>query len=163
EPPGTDWTIPAYQGAPDQTLRRVGEISVQLPPHARHKYSDLAYQWLGEIVSRGSGTPYPQYVREAILDPPCMTPTSFPPRPAPPAPALPADLLARRATGYDWRALSDHLDPAPPMPPVWAEGGLWSSVEDLARWVSFQLRAYREPSATTPALDAASLREMHKP
>src|SRR5215468_10512738 len=26
EPPGTDWAIPAYQGAPDQTLRRAGEI-----------------------------------------------------------------------------------------------------------------------------------------
>lgn len=59
EPPGTDWTVPAYQGAPEQTLRRAAEIAVQVPPHARHKYSDLAYQWLGEIITRVSGTPYP--------------------------------------------------------------------------------------------------------
>lgn len=155
EPPGTDWAVPAYQGAPDQTLRRAGEISVRFPPHARHAYSDLAYQWLGEIVTRVSGTPYPDYVQEAILDPLGMTVTGFPP--------LPAELLARRATGYDWRALSDDLDPAPSMPPVWAEGGLWSSVEDLAKWVSFQLRAYREPGAAAQVLDASSLREMHKP
>jgi hypothetical protein len=28
------------------------------------------------------------------------------------------------------------------MPPVWAEGGLWSCVADLATWVSFQLRGH---------------------
>ena len=155
EPPGTDWTIPAYQGAPEQTLRRAAEISVQFPPHARHKYSDLAYQWLGEIITRASGTPYARYVREAVLDPLGMTATGFPP--------LSAELIARCATGYDWRALSDYLDPAPPMPPVWAEGGLWSCVDDLAKWLSFQLRAYREPGTTSHVLDAASLREMHKP
>jgi CubicO group peptidase (beta-lactamase class C family) len=155
EPPGTDWVLPAYQGAPDQTLRRAAEVSVRLPPHARHKYSDLAYQWLGEIITRASGTSYPRYLREAILDPLGMTATGFPP--------LSEKLMARCATGYQWRALSDYLDPAPPMPPVWAEGGLWSCVDDLAKWLSFQLRAHREPGATTHVLAAASLREMHRP
>jgi CubicO group peptidase (beta-lactamase class C family) len=155
EPPGTDWAIPAYQGAPEATLRRAGEISVRFPPHAQHAYSDLAYQWLGEIVTRASGTPYPEYVREAILGPLGMTATAFPP--------LPGELRARCATGYDWRGLSDDLDPAPPMPPAWAEGGLWSSAADLATWISFQLRAYREPASTSQVLDAGSLREMHKP
>lgn len=155
EPPGTDWAGPAYQGAPDRTLAQAGQVSVRFPPHARHQYSDLAYQWLGEIVTRASGTPYPRYVREAILEPLGLAATAFPP--------LPAGLLARRATGYDWRALSDDLDPAPPMPPVWAEGGLWSCAADLARWVSFQLAAHREPAVAAPVLDAGSLREMHKP
>jgi CubicO group peptidase (beta-lactamase class C family) len=155
EPPGTDWAVPAYQGAPEVTLRQAAEIRLQFPPHARHGYSDLAYQWLGEIVTRASGTPYPQYVREAILEPLGMTATGFPP--------LAAPLLTRRATGYDWRGLSDDLDPAPPMPPVWAEGGLWSCVADLARWVSFQLSAYRPAPWAAPVLAAGSLREMHKP
>jgi CubicO group peptidase (beta-lactamase class C family) len=94
EPPGTDWAIPAYEGTPEATLRRAGELSVRFPPHAQHGYSDLAYQWLGEIVTRASGTP---------------------------------------------------------------------SAADLASWISFQLRAYREPAATSPVLDAGSLREMHRP
>ena len=161
EPPGTDWAVPAYPGAPDRTLAQAGQISVQFPPHARHGYSDLAYQWLGEIVTRASGTPYPEYVRDAILAPLGLTATGFPPPPGFPRPG-------RRATGYDWRGLSDDLDPAPPMPPVWAEGGLWSDVADLARWVSFQLGAYRDSAApdtasAAPVLAAGSLREMHKP
>jgi len=166
EPPGTGWAVPAYQGAPDQILAQAGQIRLQFPPHARHGYSDLAYQWLGEIVTRASGTPYPEYVHDAILDPLGMTATGFGL-----GPGFSPDQFA---TGYDWRGLSDDLDPAPPMPPVWAEGGLWSCVPDLARWVSFQLRAYREPAAPGAAvpgaavldaavLDAVSVREMHKP
>lgn len=49
------------------------------------------------------------------------------------------------------------------MSPVWAEGGLWSCAEDMARWLLFQLRAYRQLSADSPVLSAVSLREMHKP
>jgi CubicO group peptidase (beta-lactamase class C family) len=155
EPPGTDWAIPAYQGSPEQTLRRASDIAVTLPPGTVHKYSELAYQLLGEIVTRASGTPYPRYLREAVLDPLGLSATSFEP--------LPAELPPRRATGYGWRALADELDPAPPMPPVWAEGGLWSCVGDLARWVCFQLRAHRDPAPESPVLAAASLREMHRP
>ncbi len=155
EPPGTDWAIPAYQGSAARTLRRASDIAVTLPPGTAHKYSDLAYQLLGEIVTRASGTPYPQYMREAILDPLGMPATSFEP--------LPAELPARCATGYGWRALTDERDVASPMPPVWAEGGLWSCVPDLARWISFQLGAHRDPAPESPVLAAASLREMHKP
>jgi CubicO group peptidase (beta-lactamase class C family) len=155
EPPGTDWVIPAYQGSPEQTLRRPSDIAVTLPPGTAHKYSDLAYQLLGEIVTRASGTPYPQYMREAILGPLGMLATSFEP--------LPAELPARCATGYNWRALADERDPVPPMPPVWAEGGLWSCVADLAQWISFQLGAHSSAAPESPVLAAASLREMHKP
>jgi CubicO group peptidase (beta-lactamase class C family) len=151
EPPGTDWAVPAYQGDPEQTLRRAGEIAVTLAPNAQHKYSDLAYQLLGAIVTRVSGTPYPDYMQEAILRPLGMAATGF------------AGLPGRRATGYDWRALSDELDPAPAMPPAWAEGGLWSCVPDLATWLCFQLRAHRDPPAESPVLSAASLCQMHRP
>jgi CubicO group peptidase (beta-lactamase class C family) len=155
EPPGTDWAVPAYQGDPKQTLRQAEEISLRLPPNTRHKYSDLAYQLLGEIVTRASGTPYPQYVREAILDPLGMTATAFEP--------LPRALHTRRATGYWERSLTDELAPAAAMPPVWAEGGLWSCVADLARWISFQLAAHRDSAPDSAILAAPSLREMHTP
>jgi hypothetical protein len=46
---------------------------------------------------------------------------------------------------------------------VGAEGGLWSTVEDLARWISFQLGAHEDPPRDSPVLSPASLREMHKP
>jgi CubicO group peptidase (beta-lactamase class C family) len=155
DPPGTDWSVPVYQGDPQLTLARPGDIVLMLPPNVQHKYSDLAYQLLGEIVTRVSGIPYPRYIRDLILDPLGMSATGFEP--------LDGPLLNRRATGYSRRLFSDELDLEPAFPPVWAEGGLWSCIQDLARWISFQLRAHTKPAADSPVLAAASLREMHKP
>ena len=74
-----------------------------------------------------------QYIRSKILRPLGMTSTSLDP--------LSARLRARRATGYEPRFLSDELDLAPQEVNVFgAEGGLWSCVEDLARWLACQTR-----------------------
>ena len=91
EPPETDWSGPVYQGDPKVTLARPGDIAVMLPPNAQHKYSDPAYQLLGEIVTRVSAVPEYRYVRELILDPLGMSATGFEP--------LGTPLLSRRAAG----------------------------------------------------------------
>lgn len=165
EPPGTDFLAepPRYEGVAARTLERASEIFTAVPPNTQLKYCNLGYQMLGETVSRASGTPYPQYVAERILAPLELTSTGFEP--------LDPVLAARRAVGYSARAFSDELPVAPSMPPIWAEGGLWSTVADLARWLSFQLAAYPEGRdanagrelAGASVLSAATRREMHKP
>lgn len=150
EPPGTDWAGVLYEADPARTLSRAAEIETRVPVHAQWKYSNLAYQLLGEIVARVSGKTYASYVRSRILRPLGMTSTSLPP--------LPARLRPRCATGYEPRFVSDELDTAPEDANVFgAEGGLWSCVEDLGRWLSCQL-------AEDPKIVARStLDEMHKP
>jgi CubicO group peptidase (beta-lactamase class C family) len=163
EPPGTDFLAlpPSYQGVVARNLERVGEIFTAVPPNTQPKYCNLGYQLLGEIVSRVGEIPYPQYVAERILAPLQMTSTGFEP--------LDPALAQRRAVGYSGRAFSDELTAAPPVPPMWAEGGLWSSVADLGRWLSFQLAAHPSPPgsdsevADSAVLSAATRREMHKP
>jgi CubicO group peptidase (beta-lactamase class C family) len=155
EPPGTDLAVPTYESVAVRNLARAADIGIKVPPNLQQKYSNLAYQLLGEITARISGTPYPRYVQEAILDPLAMRATSFEP--------LPGTLPAQCATGYQGRAFSDQLDLALAFAPFWAEGGLWSCVEDLARWLSFQLRAYRDQPGAAPVLAAHTLRDMHKP
>ena len=92
---------------------------------------------------------YARYIRSRILTPLKMTSTALDP--------LPQRLRARRAIGYEPRFLSDELDPAPPDPGVFqAEGGLWSCVEDLARWLSCQF-------SPEPVLSEETAAEMHKP
>jgi D-alanyl-D-alanine carboxypeptidase len=154
EPPGTDWAVPRYEGLAERSLARVNEIGTHIPPNTQWKYSNLAYQLLGEIVARVSGTPYVEYVRSEILEPLGMASTAFEP--------LPDALVARRATGYGPRWFSDELEIAPAMPGVWAEGGLWSCVDDLARWVSFQFRVDAGPRAGSQILAGSTLREMHR-
>jgi CubicO group peptidase (beta-lactamase class C family) len=162
DPPGSEWadTVPRYAGVAAVTLSRADEIFVAIGPNLQLKYSNLGYQLLGEIVRRASGyDDYPGYVQEQILAPLGMADSAFDP--------LPQALAARCATGYEGRTFSDELDVAAPMTNIWAEGGLWSTVGDLGRWLSFQLSAYGDelpPTALpTAVLSAASLREMHKP
>jgi CubicO group peptidase (beta-lactamase class C family) len=150
EPPGTDWSAVMFEDDPLRNLARASEIALTVPSNSQSKYSNLAFQLLGEIVGRVSGTPYPRYIRERILRPLKMTSTSLDP--------LSARLSARRAIGYGPRFLSDEVDLAPEEVSIFgAEGGLWSCVEDLARWLSCQLSD--EPGV----LSRATLDEMHRP
>jgi CubicO group peptidase (beta-lactamase class C family) len=155
EPPDTDWSVPSYEGDAARNLARAAEIGTRVPPSTQQKYSNLAYQLLGEIVARVSGTTYVDHVRRAILEPLGMGRSAFEP--------LPEHLAVTAATGYAGRLFSDDLDVAATPPSVWAEGGLWSCVEDLARWVAFQLREDGGTRGGDQVLHGATLREMHRP
>jgi CubicO group peptidase (beta-lactamase class C family) len=155
EPNGTDWTLPTYEASAEKNLSRASSIGTKIPPSIQPKYSNLAYQLLGEVVSRVSGVPYEEYVRCSILEPLGMTQTGFLP--------LTEELASRRATGYAARSFSDHLTSASKLPPCGAEGGLWSSVEDLAKWLCFQFRVEEHVSESDGrVLAGTSLKEMHK-
>ena len=155
DPPGTDFGALVYEGRAERTLARADEIATVVPPHSQAKYSNLGYQLLGEIVARVSGAPFPRYVEENVLAPLGMSATAFEP--------LPGPLQDLRAVGYNPRGFSDYLEPAPPGPQIWAEGGLWSSVADMARWVGFQLGAYGPANRDDTVLDASARRAMHTP
>lgn len=155
EPPGADWSRVTYQGDARRTLEHAADITTIHAPHARHTYSDLAYQLLGEIVARVTGTGYAEHLRVTVLDPLGLTDTSHEP--------LSAALAARAAIGYAERALSDDLDVAPSLEPVWSEGGLWSTLGDLARWLGFHIAAHRDPAADSAVLAPATARESHRP
>jgi CubicO group peptidase (beta-lactamase class C family) len=89
DPPRDGLGRPPYEGVAERTLGRVADIGTKIRADTQHKYSNLAYQLLGEIVARASRMPYPRYVKEAILDPLAMSATGFEP--------LPPMLAARRA------------------------------------------------------------------
>jgi len=149
EPPDTDWSAVRYESEAARNLARARDIATTVPPNLQWKYSNLGYQLLGELVARVSGSSYKKVLMTRILTPLRMSATALEP--------LPQRLQARRATGYEPRFLSDELDLAPPEPGVFqAEGGLWSCVEDLARWLSCQF----DPE---PLLSVQTAAEMHKP
>ena len=150
EPPGTDWGTGDY-GAIAETLTRVDEIAARIPPNTQCKYSNLGYQLLGEVVARIAGMPYVEYVQQRIFDPLGMTSTSFTPD---------AELASRCAVGYLPATFADDFRPAPIFRNFTSEAGLWSTVEDLARWIGLQFRtASGEPDAAQ-VLRGATLAEM---
>ncbi len=153
DPPGTDWGSGAYEGRAERTLGRAAEISTLVPASTYWKYSNLAYQLLGQVAARISGMAYPDYVRERILGPLGMRSTSFDP--------LPAALQPDRATGYGARSFSDELEIADPCLELWSEGGLWSCVGDLARWLAFQMGGAE--GTDQEVLSPTTRTEMHRP
>jgi CubicO group peptidase (beta-lactamase class C family) len=139
EPPDTDWRRVVYEGSIAKNLARATEIKTKVPPNTQRKYSNMGFQLLGEVVARRTGAAYVDHVRKTILEPLGMKHSTFDPRPE----AL--------ATGYAGRFVSDELEHASIPPAVYAEGGLCSCVDDLARWIAYQFR------------DDPTLREMHQP
>jgi CubicO group peptidase (beta-lactamase class C family) len=107
-------------------------LRVVVPPDTRTKYCNVAFQLLGALVQRHVGRPFAEHVTNAILDPLGLTATAYDPEVA---------LVDRCATGYDARRLTDDLVPARRLDSrtFEADGGLWSCVDDLARYIAFQL------------------------
>jgi D-alanyl-D-alanine carboxypeptidase len=131
--------------------------SVSTPPEVDHKYSNFGFELLGLVVERVSGRDLVEYARAEILDPLGMHDTTWAPD---------ADQVARQAVGYDARAHDDTPRRARAMDPglFLADGGLWSTVEDLAAWLGQQLRA--DPKAERgpgQVLAGGTLVEMHRP
>lgn len=118
------------------------------------EYSNLGFGVLGRIVRRITGVSVQQQIQERFLDPLGMHSTSW---------TCPAhDRWARPHRVQDGRAVPDH--PAPlgdgDIAPM---GGLWSTVDDLAKWVTWFDDAHVHPARTARwGLSAASRREMQR-
>lgn len=124
-------------------------------PETRWKYSNLALSIAGEIVAAVSGKPYEQYIQEKILDPLGMQSTSV---------VLPESHRSRLATAYGFR----RPDGGRSVWPVIDIGGfrpagnMSSTAEDLARFVSFQLREDDEgPGAVLRRRTRLEMRRPH--
>jgi CubicO group peptidase (beta-lactamase class C family) len=144
---------------PDELAGILHLGAVRTPVETDRKYSNFAYELLGLLVERVSGLPWPAYVRAEILDPLGMADTVHDPDADP-------DLAARRATGYDARLHDDTPPRARAMDEetFLADGGLWSTADDLGRWIGQQLRA--DPAAERgegQVLAGRTLAEMHRP
>jgi len=103
-------------------------------PDTRYLYANVGYAVLGAALGRVAGQPYVEYVKEHILAPLGMPHSGF---------ELDADMRARLARGYE--VDQGRANPAGPARELAGRGykvpngGLFTTVGDLARFVSFQL------------------------
>lgn len=109
------------------------------PPGLAMEYSNLGYALLGRIVSNVSGTRYQDYIRQQIMAPLGMASTGYD------VFASPAE---RRAIGYRWQDNQWVREPDMKDGAFGAMGGVETSANDFAKWVSFLLSAW-------PARDGA--------
>lgn len=149
------WTGPDYPfPSRDEVIEGLGEQETLYPAHQYFQYSNLGMALAGQLVEQASGTEFDDYVRSRILDPLGMSATFT---------DIPEEHLdGRLATGY---ARLDRNGERAEAPFFQARGiapaaGFASSVEDLARFASWQFRLL--DGGVAEVLDANTLREMHR-
>jgi CubicO group peptidase (beta-lactamase class C family) len=129
-------------------------IPFSTTPGTAFEYSNYGFAILGRIVAKASGMRYRDYVDATILRPLGMTATAWEPSAVPPQ---------RLARGYRWA--NDTWDEEPMLADgaFGAMGGLMTSVNDLARYVSFLMSAWppRDAPERGP-IRRSSAREMQQ-
>ncbi|MGE3959394.1 MAG: serine hydrolase domain-containing protein [Vicinamibacterales bacterium] len=149
--PWGDQQLAATDAMMDEWLAQ--GIPFSTPPGTRYEYSNFAFGLLGRIVTRASGRPYEQYVRDEILVPLEMNGTTFE------FADVPGE---RRAVGYRLEPGGRYRE-EPPLPHgvFGAMGGLLTTANDLAKYIAFHLAAWppRDDDERGP-VTRASVREM---
>lgn len=135
-------------------LESLRSLALDRAPGTASVYSNLGFSLLGIAVAHAAGRPYHEVVETRIWKPLGMTSTYWD------AAQVPAE---RRATTHE-------PSPAGPAPKAQdarlgagdGAGGIYSTVEDMARYVAFQLDAYppRNDADDAP-IRRASRREAH--
>jgi CubicO group peptidase (beta-lactamase class C family) len=121
-------------------------------PGAAYEYSNLGYALLGRIVTNVSKHPYAETITKTLLVPLGMTSSGFV------ADAAPKE---RRALGYRWEDDAWRAEPLLGPGAFGAMGGLQTSANDYAKWVSFLLSAWpaRDGKDTGP-VKRSTVREL---
>jgi D-alanyl-D-alanine carboxypeptidase len=151
EADGVNWSDLTFPDR-DAMVKRLGGQEPVFPPETEWKYSNLALTLAGEIVAAASNVPWADYVERHILQPLQMA--SSRPLPKADTPGL--------AIGYG-RRVPGRPREVEPFVDIGAEnpaGSLASNVEDLAKFVSLQLR--EDGVGGTRILKGSTIREMHR-
>jgi CubicO group peptidase (beta-lactamase class C family) len=150
--PWGDQQLAATEEEFEAMLRR--GIPFSNPPGLAYEYSNYGFAILGRIVQNAAKMPYRQYIAAHILKPLAMGATTLEPA------SVPADRLAH---GYRWEDEQWKEEPQLRDGAFGAMGGMLTSLNDLARYVSTYVAAWppRDGAETAP-ISRASLREMQQ-
>lgn len=122
------------------------------PPASAFEYSNMGFALVGRIVKNVSKRPYAEVVTETLLSPLGMSSSGFV------ADAAPRE---RRALGYRWEDNEWRLEPTLQPGAFESMGGLQTSANDYARWVTFLLSAWpARDGADNGPVKRATVREL---
>ena len=128
-------------------------IPFSTTPGTTFEYSNYGFAILGEIIGRVSGKPFDVYIGQNILVPLGMTRSTYH---VPPA-------GENAAIGYRWQDEKWVVEPIMEHGTFGAMGGLWTSANELARYVAFLMDAFppRDDAERGP-VRRSSVREMQQ-
>jgi len=110
----------------DELVRIYAARPLEFPPGTKWSYCNACYQVLGFLIHRVSGQTYHAFLHARIFKPLGMDATRV---------SSWTDVIANRATGYEpFHGEFKHREWVSPTLFFTADGGLVSTVEDMARW-----------------------------
>lgn len=116
-------------------IARFRELPLEFEPGEHYRYSNSGYVLLAQIIEAVSGQPHSTYLREHILAPLGMDDTDY---------EHSAAVIDKLASGYHFTGeryeRAEYID----MAITQGSGGLYSTVEDLARWNQFLFGVNRQ-------------------
>lgn len=118
----------------EEALRRIGALALDADPGARFEYSDLGYVVLGALVEKVSGAPLDGFARTSFYEPLGMRDTLFSP-----PPALAARAAPTAKEGGAFLQGTVHDPRARALGGVAGHAGLFSTVDDVARFATMLL------------------------
>jgi CubicO group peptidase (beta-lactamase class C family) len=136
----------------EEQLRSLKDVEMIVPAMTEFAYSNLGYNIMGLALERIAKQPYAQYVERHILKPLGMSQSGL---------ALTESMKTSFAVGYRAANADGNYDKSPYPEYGMAAGMLYSSVDDMARFLSLFFR--QGPAGGTQVLGSSSLREMTIP
>jgi CubicO group peptidase (beta-lactamase class C family) len=150
------WTGPGFSfPAREEIIDRMSTQEMLYPSEQYYQYSNLGMTLAGEVISSVAGEPYESYVRRRILQPMGLGSTFV---------DMPAEYRGGRlATGYSAITRAGRRDPVGFFATrgIAPAAGYASTVEDLARFASWQFRVLHR-SGGEDILRRNTLREMQR-
>lgn len=118
---------PGFSGDKEQPVMAVVRTAYPVPllfnPGEKFEYCNLGYFILAELITRTSGTPWPQFFEERFFRPLGMTATRT---------TSLVDVVPARAGGYLWK--DGRLENAVQYRALRPSGAFVSTIADLAKW-----------------------------
>ena len=149
------WTGPEHNfPTREQIIEKLSGQEELYPADTFYQYSNLGMALLGEVVAAVSGQAYDIYVKEHILDPLGLNDTT---------PEIPEDERGKKlATGYSMKLRDGARREIPfyHVNGIAPAAGFASTVEDLARFASWQLRLLERGGQEV--LKINTLKKMHR-
>ena len=149
------WSGPEFNfPTREQIIEALSGQEELYPADTYYQYSNLGMSLLGEVIATASGKPFAEYIQEHILTPLGLSNTS---------PEIPEEQRGKQlATGYSVRLRdgSRKVIPFYLVNGIAPAAGFASTVEDLARFASWQFRLLEKGG--WEVLAANTLKEMHR-
>jgi CubicO group peptidase (beta-lactamase class C family)/D-alanyl-D-alanine dipeptidase len=123
----------------EETIASLNETSLVYAPMTKTKYSNAAIAVVGGVLEKVAGQSQPEFVQRNLLDLLRMTHSSF---------VLSPDVRSQLATGWMWTYDGQRFEAPQFLLGTGPAGNMYSSVRDLAKFVSCLLddcRAEGEP------------------